>query len=55
MKTARHILDEKDEAILDTAKAVLKDTINELLKRNVRKTNIEIELVQCIKETLKQE
>lgn len=55
MDKERHILNEEDEAILDIVKSVLTDSINELLKRNVRRTNIQIELEQCIKEALKQE
>lgn len=55
MESVRHILNEEDIAILDSAKESIVKSINELLSRNVRRTNIEIELIQCIKNSLKPE
>lgn len=55
MNTERHILDEDDNAILDSAKESIEKAIELLLKRNVRRTNIEIELLMHIRKSLKHE
>lgn len=49
----RHILNSEDKVVLDFAKQVLTVSIASLKERNVRDANIEIELVQHIREELR--
>ena len=52
MSSKRHILDDDDKFILTRIKTQLTSAIETLKKRNVRHTNIEIELVNHIKNEL---
>lgn len=53
MNTERHILEEDDILILNEAKESIEKAVKLLLERNVRKTNIELELMMYIRKSLK--
>lgn len=55
MNTKRHILNDDDKFILTRIKSQLTTAIESLKKRNVRHTNIQLELVDHIKKTLNEE
>lgn len=55
MSNGRHILNGDDNFILTRIKMQLTSSIEQLKKRNVRHTNIEIELVNHIKNVLNED
>jgi len=55
MIDGKHILDEEDIAILNKAKEAIKESVEQLLERNIRMANIELELHWYIKSLLKHE
>lgn len=55
MDNGRYKLNKDDIIIIDEAKESIEKSIEQLLGRGVRKANIQIELMNCIKNALKEE
>jgi hypothetical protein len=55
MKQERYILDEMDKEILESLKVQLRIHTEMLIDRNLRKSNIEIEVIHFLKKLLLKE